>query len=198
MPNDRLGAGSGSAALRLEGPAGGRCWLEASPCGDRWEHRLFVRAKDAALPLVELCSVESLPDIAWPESPPIQQLVLEELPESGPTLLGVGMAGSGHWSLSIHCDNSLGLVFDVACRVGSELPSWLGSSYVRPSRAAGTSAPSAAQATGQLVPLTGCRLEVASDAATACLRLAAAIEHAAPRETLRWSYCFRPTGWSAP
>jgi hypothetical protein len=188
MRNDALGQSGGPASLRLDGPAGSHYWLEASLRDDRWEHRLCRAAPAGESPLIELRSCESRPDSAWPKSPPIQQLVLEDLPDSGPTLLGVGMAGSGHWSLSIHCDPSLGLVFDVACRIGSDLPSWLGSSYLSPLPA------SVLPASGYLHALTGCQLQISPTEAADQVRLNATSLQAMPRETLRWSYCFRPPG----
>jgi len=194
MRNDSPVAGNAAASLRLDGPAGSHYWLEATLREDRWEHRLCLAAASGDSLRLELHSRESQPDIAWPESPPIQQLVLEDLPDSGPTLLGVGMAGSGHWSLSIHCDSSLGLVFDVACRVGPELPSWLGSSYVRTRNVATATDAVEPPVSAHLHALTGCQLKVSSSESVEHLRLIASVDHAAPRETLRWSYCFRPPG----
>ncbi|MFO0922692.1 MAG: hypothetical protein U0905_09425 [Pirellulales bacterium] len=57
----------------------------------------------------------------WPCNPPLQQISYEELGQASPAILGMGMAGTSHWSLSIHEDRDQSLVVDVACRY-SNLP----------------------------------------------------------------------------
>ena len=51
-------------------------------------------------------------------SPPLQQIHRDRSNAGEPLMLGVGMAGRSHWSLSVRLDLREGLVeFDVACRV---------------------------------------------------------------------------------
>lgn len=52
----------------------------------------------------------------WPCNPPLQQISYEDLGQGIPAILGMGMAGTSHWSLSIHEDRDQSLVVDVACR----------------------------------------------------------------------------------
>ena len=66
----------------------------------------------------------------WPPTPPLQQLTRETRGNST-VLLGVGMAGRSHWSVSILADGNR-LLFDAACRVRGE-PGFLGSTFELPS-----------------------------------------------------------------
>lgn len=63
---------------------------------------------------------------AWPDSPPVQQLSIETI-DGREVALGVGCAGTSHWSLSIEPTDH-GFRFDWACRV-KETPERLGTSY---------------------------------------------------------------------
>lgn len=63
---------------------------------------------------------------AWPDSPPIQQLSIESI-EGRNVALGVGCAGTSHWSLSVE-PTSDGFRFDWACRA-KETPGSLGTAY---------------------------------------------------------------------
>jgi hypothetical protein len=68
--------------------------------GDRFTH-CVVQRQESLDEAVGLCGVlgSSLED--WPLAPPIQQLVLEQIGSPPRTVaLGVGMSGSGHWSLA--------------------------------------------------------------------------------------------------
>ena len=65
-------------------------------------------------------------DSAWPESPPLQQLSIEMI-DGHEVALGVGCAGTSHWSVSIE-PMERGFRFDWACRV-KEVPERLGTSY---------------------------------------------------------------------
>ena len=67
---------------------------------------------------------------AWPSNPPLQQASLEAISGS-PVILGVGQAGTSHWSLSIETPDAdePTLRFDCACRSTSK-PLSLGSQYV--------------------------------------------------------------------
>lgn len=64
-----------------------------------------------------------------PLSPPLQQVHSHPHPDGHISLLGLGMAGSSHWSLAVDplTDNA-GLLFDVACRTKERLTG-LGSHY---------------------------------------------------------------------
>ncbi len=94
--------------------------------GDRGQHTIYVNDGEAYHPF--LTSVEGTSDELWPSSPPLQQWHVETRPHSQ-VLLGVGMAGHSHWSLSIEASAEHNwLTFDVACRARRELGS-LGSRY---------------------------------------------------------------------
>jgi hypothetical protein len=106
------------------------------PSGDRIAHVIYVRApgteNSAERPwIVLLRSVESAADVAWPDSPPLQELHVED--RGGvPVALLVGRAGKSHWSASLGCEGAESgeqrLVIDVACRVSTQ-PVLLGSGY---------------------------------------------------------------------
>lgn len=65
-------------------------------------------------------------DAAWPASPPIQQLSVESIDDRD-VALGVGCAGTSHWSLSVEPVDD-GFRFDWACR-SKETPKFLGTTY---------------------------------------------------------------------
>ena len=91
---------------------------------DRYVHRII---SDAGC---ELTSVDGTPEDLWPSSPPIQQLSLESI-DGQSVLLGVGAAGSGHWSISVSSvvDGEYdALKFELACR-SREVPDRLASTY---------------------------------------------------------------------
>ena len=85
---------------------------------DRYQH--CVR-----LPSHELRSVIN-DDASWPSTPPLQQLSIETI-DGRDVALGVGSAGTSHWSVSVE-PFEVGFVFDWACRT-SETPGFLGSTY---------------------------------------------------------------------
>lgn len=113
------------------------------PQGDRIAHVVYAVARSDASAQrgwIELLrSVEGSADSAWPESPPLQELHIEERSGESVALL-VGRSGRSHWSASIGCERGLAqdaansttgrqrLVIDVACRV-SALPATLASTY---------------------------------------------------------------------
>jgi hypothetical protein len=109
-------------------------WLEAGPLrlcferqGDRYAHRVELAAAGGWQTVLE--SLEGKPDEAWPPSPPLQSLHIEERPGGRRVALLVGMAGRSHWSLSVEADPAAAsLAFDAACRL-QEVPSFLGSRY---------------------------------------------------------------------
>lgn len=92
---------------------------------DRYRHHFGILAETP-----RMASVEDDDRLDWPCSPPIQQLSLEALP-FGDALLGVGSAGTSHWSLSVHEVATSGkpaLKFELACRCKAT-PNVLGSRY---------------------------------------------------------------------
>jgi hypothetical protein len=101
---------------------------------DRFLHQLWLvpRGDDApadappeAYPVVE--AVEDLEERAWPLNPPLQQLDRCQLSGHRQGLVGLGMAGTSHWSLAVEVEGGR-LWFDVACRV-QQAPGPLLSSY---------------------------------------------------------------------
>lgn len=95
--------------------------------GDRFAHLLARRTAGQWTPL--LASVEGDPDQPWPPSPPLQELHFESRSDGRRLALAVGMAGKGHWSLSIELDPDQDECrFEAACRTPVK-PYWLGSSY---------------------------------------------------------------------
>ncbi len=83
---------------------------------DRYQHQIgwvIDGIEHAALE-----SREGTPDDQWPPSPPLQQLSMQMI-EGNPALLGVGMAGSSHWSASFVLlqQKIVELVVELACLV---------------------------------------------------------------------------------
>jgi len=87
--------------------------------GDRYDHA--VRLGDA-----EQRTVDEHRDADWPDCPPLQQLSIESIADRD-VALGVGCAGTSHWSVSIEPTES-GFRFDWACRA-KRSPERLGSRY---------------------------------------------------------------------
>ena len=111
-------------ALRL---AAGAVAVAFERSGDRWRHVVTV----AGEPLLE--SVEGpadpAPDPRWPASPALTEVSLVAA-AGRPAILGLGLAGRAHFSVSVaaHPDRPDTLLFEVACRI-QEPPVWLGSTY---------------------------------------------------------------------
>ena len=105
-------------------------------CGDRFVHTIAAVEGERLLPL--LASVEGTDVDDWPESPPLQEVHVEQQEETGQVILAVGRAGRSHWSLSVHVEPvpestaskvmRAALLFDVAVRLRDE-PQQLGSMY---------------------------------------------------------------------
>ena len=106
--------------LLVESAWGAALLIEFQKRGDRFQHAVFVRATgpDGGTSLLEaLRSAEGDAGDAWPPSPPLQSLSIENLAGGRRAALLVGMAGRGHWSASIEADDAnAALVFDIACR----------------------------------------------------------------------------------
>ena len=86
---------------------------------DRFDHAIEIDGQQIA------CRNGS-GEQAWPESPPIQQLSIESI-DGRDVALGVGCAGTSHWSLSVE-PTPEGFRFDWACRA-KEMPEQLGTAY---------------------------------------------------------------------
>ena len=95
--------------------AGENCELQLvasmSDSADRFFHE--YRLVNGGVVTTLLRSVEDSADAIWPASPPLQELTRHELPD-GPALLGVGMAGTSHWSVSFSAAEDH-LLSDFAC-----------------------------------------------------------------------------------
>lgn len=110
--------------------------------GDRYAHTVWACHGQQAVPVLN--SVEGAGDETWPPSPPIQQVNCSGRDGQTTAVLGMGMAGRSHWSISVEsCQQPLALEFDVACRPGGGLGQ-LASGYQ-------TLAPSAGQKDGDAI-----------------------------------------------
>lgn len=94
---------------------------------DRYAHIVSLLTSENGEPTRILQSIEGTAEDAWPPSPPVQQLVPHHM-ESGETFLGVGQAGTAHWSLSVEPlpKPVVGYHFELACRV-TRGPEYIGS-----------------------------------------------------------------------
>lgn len=86
---------------------------------DRYDHVLLSGDK-------RLESLEQRAGDAWPDCPPLQQLSIESI-AGHEVALGVGCAGTSHWSVSIEPTEN-GFRFDWACRT-KKPPQRLGNCY---------------------------------------------------------------------
>lgn len=91
---------------------------------DRFDHAIDHN-KRSLISVVEGDAAEGHSE-SWPASPPIQQLSIESI-EDREVALGVGCAGTSHWSLSVEPVEA-GFRFDWACR-SKESPAFLGTTY---------------------------------------------------------------------
>lgn len=83
---------------------------------DRHSHTINLLFENRTIPVLE--SLEGTDVEPWPESPPLQQLSIEELRPSTRAALLVGMAGQSHWSMSVEPNPAeMEFQFDVACRL---------------------------------------------------------------------------------
>ncbi|MEM0927338.1 MAG: hypothetical protein AAGJ83_14935 [Planctomycetota bacterium] len=81
-----------------------------------WKRDRFVHA--VSWQNLHVSPQEESGDAAWPSSPPLQQLSLEVIDDKS-VALGVGCAGTSHWSLSVEAVES-GFRFDWACRTKTD------------------------------------------------------------------------------
>lgn len=100
---------------------------------DRLAHEVVLLSDTTRRSL--LASVEGDDSMAWPPSPPIQEINRDTIGGRA-THFGVGRAGTSHWSVSVQCDHGPAagdaepgeLVFQWACRV-KQRPIRLGVRY---------------------------------------------------------------------
>jgi hypothetical protein len=95
--------------------------------GDRWQHA--VAAADGRRWWSIEGAVPAGADPRWPASPVLVEVSLV-VAGSRPAVLGVGLAGRSHFSLSVVAcpDRPDTLLFEAACRI-AEPAGWLGSTY---------------------------------------------------------------------
>jgi hypothetical protein len=127
LDSSRVEFGMRSEAIETTESDGRRLRVEFRWRGDRFGHLISV-ANSSGETIAVLESVEGTPDDAWPPSPALQSLSIENHPQ-GPVALLVGMAGASYWSASIEALLSPSAIrFGIACRLKNE-PHWLGSRY---------------------------------------------------------------------
>ncbi len=94
---------------------------------DRWAHVVEWMAPGQTHQV--LSSIEGSDADDWPASGPLQEISQHDI-ENRQVLLGVGMAGKSHWSVSVRPVEN-GLEFDWACRSRNHdrTNDWMGSTY---------------------------------------------------------------------
>ncbi|MFO0906335.1 MAG: hypothetical protein U0939_25240 [Pirellulales bacterium] len=113
--------------LRSELTGSGRLCVELRRESDRFWQTVWVERGGVRTKVCE--SREGSAADAWPPSPPLQQLHIEERVDLGAVGLLVGMAGRGHWSLSLEpLAGRTALRWDAACRFPIA-PDFLGSTW---------------------------------------------------------------------
>ena len=116
-----------SAVIEVVNHRGFGLAIEFQWCHDRFAHTVFELRPDGVRQ-PSLHSIEGTEKQRWPSSPPVQHVSLQRN-EHHETILGIGMAGHTHWSLSVESiQEPPSLMFDVACRV-REVGGTLGSMY---------------------------------------------------------------------
>jgi hypothetical protein len=109
---------------------GGGLRITFTRLADRFGHAIALVNGDMLTPLLE--SIEGQSDDAWPPSPPLQELHIEQRAGGVQVALLVGRAGRAHWSASIALDPQARRVeFDIACRT-REPAARLGGGYRLP------------------------------------------------------------------
>jgi hypothetical protein len=140
---------------------------------DRYSHVIDVRDGGDWRTVLE--SVEGSADDAWPTSPPLQDVHIEQRPDGLQVALAVGRAGRSHWSLSIALDPaSEAIEIDAACRT-SERPGWLGSTY--------------RSLWGEGIAMEALEgVEKTADGGTGTISLRACLVVESGNQTIRWRY----------
>ncbi len=114
----------GGEPLELSGGPLGKLAFHWS--GDRYVHEWHFPGQ---LESIALRSVESGSEVAWPVSPPLQQIHRQSFGDGREVVFGVGMAGRGHWSASFTLIPDLNCwIVELACRA-AVTPETLLSSY---------------------------------------------------------------------
>lgn len=162
--------------------AAGQLQVEFVRQGDCFEPRLFLEVANEHRILATADGGE--PQDTCPRSPVLQQIDVIDLTETRRGVLGLGMWGQNHWSLSVEPTDDGGRVFDVACRAKQALP-FFGSTY----RRSGTHVPCGGLSFVSLEPAT--EISEQPDRWTIAARLDLA-EIVLPT-TVRWRYCVRLT-----
>jgi hypothetical protein len=124
-PEDRvLATPADKSPLRLQA---GATSVTFTWSGDRWEHAVLV-ADGRRWRSVEGPG-HAGGDPRWPASPALVEVSLVAA-GSGPAVLGVGLAGRSHFSLSVVAcpDRADTLLFEAAARI-VEPATWVGSTY---------------------------------------------------------------------
>ena len=118
--------------IPLANPSASHLRLQFDKSGDRWGHRWQLVDSTGQTTDV-LTSIEGGDQDVFPASSALQEINLHELP-TGQAVLGVGMAGKGHWSASYSVetvDEQPAIKCDLACLL-KQLNAdgqWLGSTY---------------------------------------------------------------------
>ena len=118
--------------IPLVNPTTSHLRLQFDKSGDRWGHRWQLVDSTGQTTDV-LTSIEGDDQDTFPASSALQEINLHELP-TGQAVLGVGMAGKGHWSASYSVETDDGqptIKCDLACLL-KQLNAdgqWLGSTY---------------------------------------------------------------------
>jgi hypothetical protein len=195
---------SATALLESDLPGGGSWRVTFCWSGDRFEHHLdWVDEAPPAGDLGRLQvarGIEAGEDAAWPSSPPLQQLDECPLADGRRGLVGLGMAGTSHWSLAVEAQRGQ-LWFDVACRV-HQASGRLQSSYELSSAGSRVDLPGDAAGIVLAQRPGGVSLQMHPDARSTELVLAAGGRHVLLRPkhqpdglpgTVRWRYGFVAT-----
>jgi hypothetical protein len=161
---------------------------------DRWRHwiDLFPAPEPKRLPRWRFESLEGERCDAWPPSPPLQNLQIEQRPGGLHVALLLGLAGGSHWSLSVTVGPQEGTaLFDVACRLRGP-PRIVGSAYRISSGDAGSEQTSIAELAQKVVALESsdpaCRTLL--DATEQEFRFQPVPSSEGGPRTLRWRYRF--------
>ncbi|MFO0916340.1 MAG: hypothetical protein U0795_25505 [Pirellulales bacterium] len=186
-----LTTGGTTEGLRLE--------LTLTWLGDRYGQRLVVINE-----LGERCEVaescEGTADDLWPPAPPLQQVLMHTIADQVPAALGVGMAGTSHWSVSIEADpREPRIVWDVACRCQPSAPGRLHSTFRRIEPPSLDDLPCGLRPVPLDIPEAGPAI-ISSEGRQTEFRPAAGTENSPSGEwtTVRWRFAWEISGRSAP